>query len=183
MVETIAQIISILGMGVSFISFQQKKQSAMLALQVFSCLLFMASFFLLNAYVGAILNIIALIRAVLFLYKDKFKSEHIAWLIGFVIVFIIIYVLTFTVFGTKPKPINFIIEILPIVGMTATHIGYRKNNTKSARRYGLISSPSWLIYNIYYMSIGAILGEIFNIISIVLGIIRHDLKRSNSHKD
>lgn len=176
-VEIIAQILSIFGMVFSILSFQQKKQSVLLTFIICGCVFFTTSFLLLGAYVGAILNAIGIFRAVAFLNKEKFKADHIAWLIGYIVVFIIIYVLTFTVFGIEPKPINFIIEILPIVGMTTQHISYRKNNTKSTRKYGLICSPSWLIYNIYYMSIGAIIGETLNICSIVVGILRHDLKK------
>ena len=183
MIEIIGQGLSIFGMVVMFLSFQQKKQSTLLAFIICSCTIFAISYLLLGAYIGTILNAIGIFRAITFLYKDKFNTNHIAWLIGYIVVFIIIYVLTFTVFKVKPTPLNFVIEILPIIGMTAQHISYRKNNTKSTRKYALISSPSWLIYNIYYMSIGASICEALNIFSIIIGMLRLDVKKKNTENN
>ena len=56
-------------------------------------------------------------------------------------------------------------------------VGDAKDNSKAIRLSGLISSPSWLIYNVANVAIGAIICEILSLISIALGIIRHDIKR------
>ena len=61
--------------------------------------------------------------------------------------------------------------------MTATTISYRLTDAKAIRRYGLISSPCWLVYNIANFSIGAILCEILSLGSIVLGILRLDKQK------
>ena len=179
-IEIIAQVLSIFGMIVSVLSFQQKKQSSILAMQVCSTIFFGSSFFLLGAYIGAILNGISCLRAILFLYKDKTKADSLTWLLSFIAVYVIIYVLTFVAFGTARKPINFIIEILPIIGMTAYSIAFRKNSPKATRYVGFISSPCWLVYNIFYFSIGAIIGELLNLTSVIVGVIRLDLKKKPS---
>ena len=64
-----------------------------------------------------------------------------------------------------------------VIGMISTTISFRLTDAKSIRRYGLISSPSWLIYNIANFAIGAIICEVLSLGSIILGIIRLDRKK------
>ena len=90
---------------------------------------------------------------------------------------ILSYILTFTAFGKEPTGFNLIVEFLPVIGMTATTISFRLSDAKAIRKYGLISSPSWLIYNIANFAIGAICCEVLSLISIVIGMIRLDRKQ------
>ena len=61
--------------------------------------------------------------------------------------------------------------------MTATTFGFRSNNAKTIRRFALISAPSWLAYNLVFISVGAIICEVISLVSIIVGIIRFDLKK------
>ena len=175
--EIAGQIISIAAMGCNIISYQQKDQRRLVACQLLGGALFSISFFLLGATVGGLLNIVAAIRAIIFLFPKKLNASHPLWLCGFILCYVAFYVLTFTVFGKEPTAINFIIEILPVVGMTALSVGFMLADSKKVRMLGLISSPAWLIYNIYYLSAGAIICEAFSIVSIFIGMLRHDKKQ------
>ena len=172
--EIVGQIVSIAAMGCNIISYQQKAQHRLVICQLFGGILFSISFFLLGATVGGLLNLVAAVRAVLFLFPKKFNASHPAWLFGFIGCYVVFYVLTFTVFGKEPTPFNFIIEFLPLIGMIATTISYRFSDAKSIRKFGLISSPAWLVYNIANMAVGAILCEVLSLGSIIIGIIRLD---------
>ena len=174
--EIAGQIISIAAMGCNIISYQQKIQKRLVMCQLLGGVLFSISYFLLGATVGGLLNLVAAIRAVIFLFPKKLNASHPAWLVGFIACYVLFYVLTFTVFGTEPTPVAFAIEILPIVGMTALSVGFMLANPGKVRLLGLISSPAWLIYNIYYFSIGAIICEVFSLCSIFIGMLRHDKK-------
>ena len=132
---------------------------------------------MLGALVGGILNAVAAIRAVVFLNRDKLQANRPVWLAGFTAVYIASYILTFTVFGKEATIVNLLVELLPVIGMTATTISFRLTDAKAIRRYGLISSPCWLVYNIANFSIGAILCEILSLGSIVLGILRLDKQK------
>jgi hypothetical protein len=171
-----AQLIGIAAMGFNILSYQQKTRSRAIAFQLGGALLFSVNFFLLGAIVGSILNIVAAVRAVVFLNKDRLRANHPAWLAGFILVYLLSYVLTFTVFGKEATPVNLLVEFLPVVGMTATTVSFRMSDAKAIRRFGLISSPSWLIYNIANFSIGAIACEVLSLCSIVIGIFRYDRK-------
>ncbi len=177
MTEIVAQIIGIMAMLFNILSYQGKKQSTVIACQLVGGALFAINFFMLGATIGGILNAIAVIRAIIYLYKDKLKAEKLAWLYGFVAVYITVYVLNFTVFGKEPTFVNLIVEVLPVIGMTALSIGFRLKNASDVRKMGLISSPAWLIYNVVVGSYGAILCETLTLISIFVGMFRHDGKK------
>ncbi len=179
-IEIVAQIIGIFGMIANFLSFQQKKQKGAIAFQFFAALLFAINFFMLKAYIGAILNVIGVLRAIVFVNREKLKATHPVWLIVFVLAFASCYPLTFLAFGTKPTLQNLIIEILPVIAMILSTISFRLTRARDIRRFGLFSSPMWLIYNIFCFSIGAIISEILNLISIIIGIIRFDRKNSKN---
>jgi hypothetical protein len=172
-----AQLIGIAAMGFNILSYQQKTRSRAIAFQLGGALLFSVNFFLLGAIVGSILNVVAAVRAVVFLNKNKLRANHPAWLAGFILVYLLSYVLTFTVFGKEATPVNLLVEFLPVIGMTATTVSFRMSDAKAIRRFGLISSPSWLIYNIANFSIGAIACEVLSLCSIVIGIFRYDRKK------
>ena len=170
------QIISIFAMGCNIVSYQQKKQSHLVFCQLLGGLLFSISFFLLGATVGGLLNIVAFIRAIIFLFPKKLHASHPAWLVGFIACYIVFYILSFTVFGTPLTPVTLVIELLPVVGMTALSVAFMLADSGKVRKLGLISSPAWLIYNIYYFSIGAIICEALSLCSILVGMLRHDKK-------
>lgn len=172
--EIIAQAVGIVAMAFNILSYQGKKQSTVILLQFFGGTLFAINYLMLGATVGSILNIVGAVRAIVFLFKDKLKTDRLPWLIAFVTVYLAVYVLNFTVFGKDVTPRNLLVEILPVIGMVALTIAYRMENAADVRKFGLISSPAWLTYNIVVGSWGAILCEIITLFSILIGIFRHD---------
>ena len=175
-IEIIAQIIGIVAMLFNILSYQGKQKRTVIMLQLLGGVLFSVNFFMLGATIGGILNILAAIRAIIFIFKNKFKADSIAWLIAFAVSYIVIYILNFTAFGKEPTAFNLIIEILPVIGMLALNIGFRLKDSGSIRKCGLISSPAWLVYNIAAGSWGAIICEAFTLVSIFVGMLRHDKK-------
>lgn len=173
----VAQCIGILAMAFNIWSYQQKQQKHIIALQLLGSSFFTVHFFMLKAYMGGLLNAVGIARAVVYFYKDKFKSEHFLWLIAFLLVYLACYVLTFTIFDKRFNLENAIIEILPVIGMTATTFAFRCKTTQNTRLLGFVSSPSWLIYNIISLSIGAICCEVLSLISIFIGFFRIDRKK------
>lgn len=173
------QIIGLFAMAFNILSYQQKTRTRAIGFQLFGGLLFSIHFFMLGAIVGGLLNAVAVIRAVVFLNKEKLRADRLPWLLGFIGVYLASYVLTFTVFGMELTAGNLFVEFLPVIGMTATTISFRLQDAKAIRRYGLISSPSWLVYNIANVSIGAIICEVLSLGSILIGILRLDRRNAN----
>ena len=179
-IEIIGQAVGIVAMACNILSYQQKKQSHLIFCQLLGGALFSISFFMLGATMGGLLNVIATIRAILFLFEEKLHTSHPLWLAGFITCYITLYVLSFTVFGVEPKFINFLIEVLPVIGMTALSVGFMLKDSRRTRQLSLISSPAWLIYNIYYVSVGAIVCEAISLVSIFIGMLRHDRQKKVS---
>lgn len=173
-IKIIGQAIGIVAMACNIISYQQKRQSRLVTLQLLGGVFFAVSFFMLGATVGGVMNLAATARGLLFLFEKRLRATHPAWLGGFIVLYAVLYVLTFTVFGVKPTPAAFFIEALPVIGMTATSIGFMLASSRAVRRLGLIASPAWLAYNIYYGSVGAIVCEVISLASIFIGMYRHD---------
>ena len=180
--EIAGQIVSLAAMACNLVSFQLKEQKRLITLQLFGTALFSLSYFLLGAVVGGLLNVVGVIRALVFLFPKKLNPRHPAWLFGFISVYLTFYVLSFTVLGVKPTSINLVIELLPIVAMTLSNVGYMLGSSRAVRRLGLIASPMWLAYNVYYLSAGAIICEVASLVSILVGIYRHDRKSGNNVK-
>ena len=163
----------------NILSYQGKQKRTVITLQLLGGVFFSVNYLLLGATVGGILNIIAAIRAVVFIFKDKLKADRIEWLILFAASYVCVYILNFTVFGKEPTAFHFVIELLPVIGMLALNIGFRLKDSAGIRKCGLVSSPAWLIYNIVAGSWGAIICELVTLISIFVGMLRHDQKRSS----
>lgn len=177
--EILAQAIGIAAMFFNIMSFQQKTSKGAIGFQLFGAFLFSVNFFMLGAVVGGILNLVATVRAIVYLNREKLKTDHMGWLIGFISVFVLSYILSFTVFEKEFTLINALIELLPVIGMTAQTVGFRINTARAIRRLGLISSPAWLIYNIYNFALGAIICEVLSLGSILISMMRYDWKGSS----
>ena len=173
----IAQTVGLIAMAFNIFSYQQKTRERAIAFQLCGGGLFAVNFLLLGATTGAILNVIAVIRAIVFLHREKFRANHPAWLIGFLAAYLASYLIAFTVLGKEATAANLIIESLPVIGMTATTLSFRLTDAKAIRRYGLISSPSWLIYNLCCFSVGAIICEVLSLFSILIGMFRLDRQK------
>ena len=176
-IEIIAQIVSIFGMTMNILSFQQKSAKGIIGFQFFGATLFGISFYLLGSFAGALLNVAGIIRAIVFINKERLHADKLPWLIFFVGLYITSYVLSFTVFGTEAILKNFIVEMLPVIGLTVVTVSYGMRNVKYIRFINLINSPLWLTYNIFAASIGGILCEILAIMSTIIAIVRFDVKK------
>lgn len=173
----VAQIIGIIAMVANIVSYQFKKSSSIMLSQLIGSALFSVNYLMLNAPIGAILNFIGIFRALVYLNQHKIKLRKGYLIAIFILFYVISYACGFLVFQKEPTLPNLIVEILPVIGMSAITLGYSANNARRIRFLGLVNSPCWLIYNVICFSVGGILCETFALISIITGFVRHDIKR------
>ncbi len=64
--------------------------------------------------------------------------------------------------------------LLPVIAITATTVSFKIGSAKAIRRYGLVSAPLWLIYNIINVAIGAVVCEVLTLCPIFIGMERYD---------
>ena len=174
-----AQAVGIVAMFFCIFSFQQKTPKGILILQTIGTLLFSLNYLLLGEYIGAILNLLGCIRALLFLKKEKWHTDNNWWLAIFTAAYVGAYVLTFTVFGKEVTAANLALQCMPVLGMIAGHFAFRSSKASQIRRLSLIASSCWLVFNVIVLAIGGLLCETFNIISILVGMWRLDRKKNN----
>lgn len=175
-IEIIAQIIGIVAMGFNILSYQQKNAKNVFLMQMVGSALFGVNYFMLGATIGGVLNIVAVIRAIVYYNGEKVKSNSRGIFLLFTFAYVGSYILTFTVLNKPFTLYNAIIELLPVVAMISLNIGFKIGTSKAIRRLGFVASPCWLTYNIVNLAIGGIVCEAISIISIIIGYLRHDIK-------
>ena len=174
----IAQTIGIVAMGFNILSFQFKRKQTLLLFQLVGASLFAVNMFMLDATMGGILNVLAVVRALVYLKVEKLNiSIHVINSL-FVFLYLASYVLVFTLFQKEPSLRNFVLEFFPIIGMTLMTFSFAGKSSKIIRVTNFINSPCWLIYNIFNFAIGGILCEVFCLASAISAFIRLDIKKS-----
>ena len=176
------QAVGIAAMAIHDLSFQRPTQKGILRMQLVSSLLFAFHFGVIGAITGSILNGIGACRAVVYGNRDKKWARSRWWLPLFIALYLTAYVLTFTVFGKEATPGNLVLEFLPVMGMTVSNISFLLDNERKLRILALINSPLWLVYNGINLSIGGTVTEIISLVSIIIAIIRFDIRKSGKKK-
>ncbi len=162
------QFIGYAGMICAFVSYQCKKNATYNILQACCATFFAVQFLLLGGWSGFMLNIIAIARGLLFGFGgDKLHKWFV--LVAIELAFIASFILAFTVLG-EPWWIALIMFIAQAGGTLA--MWTRKGKIIRIAQISFIS-PIWLYHNVFYaFSVGGILCETFNIISVIIAMIR-----------
>ena len=169
------QAIGIVAMATNITAFQFKNKRTLLLCICVGSALFSVNMFMLGAITGGIMNMLGVARSLVYVNKEKLPIS-VKWVNAmFILAYLISYVLSFTVFGTEPILRNFILELLPIIAMSAMTFAFAGNNSKIIRLSGFISSPCWLVYNIFNNALGGIICEIFILASVISALIRIDI--------
>lgn len=166
--NVIAQIIGAVGLLCAVLSFQQRTHRLIVVFQILSCSAFCVHFTLLGAYTGAILNLIGVLRSIVFVNKGKRWADSKIWLVVFCGMSIAVGVATW----------NNIFSALPIAGMICTTVAFWVKTPKYVRLIAFPSSPLWLIYNLINNSYAGVITEVVNMCSIITAMIRLDYRKT-----
>lgn len=167
MKETIGQIIGFVAMAIIVASYQQKSHKNILTFQMVSGLLFTVHYIMLGAYTGAVMNLLGAVRSLVYSNRGKKWSSSILWPICFSIAFLISGILTW----------DNVFSVFPLIAMLMSSVVLWIEQPKINRILSLPTSSCWLIYNIKTLSYPGIITEIFVLSSIIIGIIRLDIKK------
>ena len=159
----ISQIIGFVAAAILLLSFQQRTHRRIVAMQACSGLLFAVRYFMIGAYEGMAGNIIGLIRSSVFLFRGKSKFvDSIACPIVFAILAAVSGIMTYT----SPA------SLLPMAAMMISSFVMWNPKTQQLRALTVPTSLMWLVYNIISSSYSGTVTEIFNLLSIAIGLIR-----------
>ncbi|MBQ4087816.1 MAG: YgjV family protein [Clostridia bacterium] len=168
MVDIIAQTFGIFGMLLAILSFQCKKNTRFFLLQALSGLLFSVNFFMIGAIGGALCNAANVARGALFSKSDRVKWKLV---VNLVMYFACMVVSLIFVWGDAKQMILTMLTISASVASTAAMWTGSGAFIRKIQLY--CSSPLWLIHNCFNFSLGGILCESFNMLSVIVSFIRY----------
>ena len=160
----LANILSVIAMIVTIASFQMKTRGQILIFQTVGSAFFLLSFLLQNEMTAVVLNCIFLIRNMIFYFgRDKKWAGHWIWLPVLLCAVVAAGIFSFEKW----------LDLLPVVGSLFGTVAMYMKNENMMRLLKLGDSPCWLIFHCTIPNLGAIVCEVFNIVSIVVGLIRY----------
>lgn len=149
-------------------SYQLKNRLAILLNQLIAHFFWTAYFIFNGAFIGAVLNLISLLRCVVFSYKDKYKwAKSYFWLAFFIVICVAISILSWAHWY----------DFLPILGTIGYTFSFYMTSEKRIRYLCLIACPMWLLYGIFSASYMAVINDSISLVSIVVAIIRFHLPK------
>lgn len=69
------------------------------------------------------------------------------------------------------------VQYLPMIGSLLSTVALWMKTSKKIRLISFFSGPCWLIYNVVNGAYSAAVNELIAMTSIVIGILRHDIKK------
>ena len=164
----LAQLLSFAAMLINIVAVQLKTKKQILLTIVVSNALFVISYILLGAYIGAITCTITAIEIIInTLFEDKGKKTPKPLIIMYIAIFIVIGI---TSYGK-------VIDILPIIASLIFVLTLIQNKEKYVRLLILGNLISWMTYDIFVGAYSAAASDIFVISSTLIGIYRYDIKK------
>lgn len=158
-----AQFLGFLYMIFLMISNFGKNTKQILLMQTISFFFKTLHYYLLGGISGFLTSLISMIRNLIF-YKIKTNK---IWTVTFIIAYLIIGIITF----------KSIYSLLPVFA-TITYTLIINQGKPKYLRYGMIiTSISWLIYNIYISSYSGVILQAVTLITSIIAIINLDKKK------
>ena len=163
MQQLAGQILSIIGMILTVLSFQMKNKKQILIMQTAGSAFFLSSFILLGSLSAVYLNVVFLIRNIIFYFRtDKKWARSKIWLYALLVAVTLAGLLGY----------RSLWDILPVIGSIFGTVAAYMDSENMFRILKLGDSPCWFIYNLSIPSLGGLICETINIISIITGLIR-----------
>jgi hypothetical protein len=165
------QAIGFVGLLFLVLSFQQKIRSRILFLMVFGQVIFLVHFVLLGAWTAAGMNFVGMVRTLVFRMRETRKwANWPYWPVAFILLFV----------SAGLVANESWLGVLPVVAMGIETVGLWMKNTKRLRIINLFPHPFWFSYNWIKGSWAGVVCEVIVLSSILLAIVRYDVKSSKS---
>lgn len=161
-----AQIVGIAGIVLSLLSFQFKKRTQILFMQMSASLMFSLQLFMVGAITGGCLDLISFARGLIFMNNKKGWASNPLWLYGFIAAMIVGGILTWENAWS----------LLPILGSILSTVALWMTKEVHIRLISLTVGPCWMVYNVVMGAYTGAFNELLAMGSIVIGLLRHNRK-------
>ena len=168
--KLLADIFGILGIACTVVLYQQKKSKSLLIYKLVIDLVWLMHYAFLGAFSGAVVCVIAVLRELIFVKRDRTKRSGIIWLPIFIAVAIVCTALTW----------DNIFSVLTCIASCIAVVSFFIAKPKLSRILVFPISACMLTYDIAYRSIAGIVNECFAMTSSLVGILIHDRKKGKT---
>ena len=162
------QILGVLATVITGISYQMNTKRSLLLVQTAATACTCLAYLFLGAASGFALNVVCIIRNVVFYFQKNSGKGHVAPAIALATAMVVLGALSWQ--GA--------VSLLIIVALAANTIFLSFGDPQLLRKSILGTSSLVLIYNIFVFSLGGIANEALAILSSVVGIIRYRKEKS-----
>ena len=165
----IGQIFGVIAVILGFITYQIRTQKALLFVQTVTALVFVIHYLLIGAVSGMVLNIVAMIRNLVYSRRDLKLFSGKWWPIAFAVIMGITGMLFWQDWYS----------VFVVAGLVINSVCMSFKDPQKIRKSILVSSPLVLIYDAFALSFGGIIYESAAIVSAVIGIVRYSKQKAN----
>lgn len=167
----IGQILGLVALAFTALSYQTESSKKMLVIQTVATALFSVHYLLIDATTGMALNILAIVRNLIYCNRDKnflpFRLDR-KFCRGWF--FPVLMTVSIGILGALAWKDWY--SLLIIIGLMINTMFLALPNTQTIRKSILLTSTMILTYDIFVLSIGGIINEAVAISSSVIGIVR-----------
>jgi hypothetical protein len=168
-----AFVIGLAAVSLYLLGYLQEKRGAIIALNFFARILYIAQYLLLGAFSGAALDIAGAVSSVCAEKKETaFVKKHCLFvIIGANLLIVSLGLLVYR----QPY------DLLPIVAVLLHTGAFWLQNEKWIRIISLLGCPPWFVYNLLSGAIGSMLGDLLSFLFLLISLLRYDiLPRKNA---
>lgn len=170
-IELTGQIISIVAVIVSFITYQMKSKRGIVVMLSIATGISCIAYALLGGTVALVLNLVSIVRNICYYHSDKKILSGKA--VPVVLALIMGVLSIFTWEGAY--------SAFFVVGLMLNTLAMGYFNPQNLRKSILLTSSLILVYNLFIPSIGGAINEVVAITSSVIGLIRYHQAQKSTH--
>ncbi len=165
-----AQILGFVATLTSILAFQLKTHKQIMVAQIATSGVFIIHYILLGGYAGAAINVVAVVRNIVFYNRDK-KIFASRWWTA-------IFAVLITAVGSIFAVSEGWVALFFIVGMVLNTISFSMVDPQKVRVLILFAAPMLLVYNILLSSVAGSVNEVLGWSSAAIGLIRYRKKKT-----
>ena len=159
----LSQFFAMINYATLIISYQIKDKKKILIYSSIGCTFSAISFYLLNAYSGCAMALLAVLRNILFMIDKKYNRRRNIYTLSFVLIALI-----FRAFLTYDG----LLSLLPVIATLFYTLSVWADDINIYKELGVPTEVFWLSYHIYLKSIVGIIFESLLFISVVVSLIK-----------
>lgn len=164
--EILGHIIGVVAIIMFFLSYQVSEKKKLLTVQTLATAMICLQYILIGAYSGFALNIVCIIRNILFYHRDK-KPLSGLWLpIVLAIIMGSVSIISWDGYHS----------LIIAAGLMINTVCMGVCNAQDLRKSVLFTCPMVFIYNIFELSYSGMISESISWISALIGIVRYKTK-------